>query len=530
MIRALVQLTSRKYNASLVAFLFFMVMLISTICFPAQSQAVEDLDKDEVLSYASDLLTGMVMTDGYEELFDVEVVGNNYSLGSQICAFQRTDEGLRDLNESQWPVYDEGVLVAILYTATDDAGETTFRLATEGIEKLGAVESGQSAIVVVEPGSGSCTYESASDAVAECGQTGLLRSLQVATMPSEERTGIVLKDPSYFSQPSCLKVSSDGKDSVALSEDQKHASGAVRRASGLSPQLPVPIVYQGENQPLCWAGSVSSIGWYLTTSYKSPTEISTSVKGSVVKGGDDDAVAGLRLFKYPSSTTAVSSKILKRGLTDDEIKTWIGSGVPVYAHLFVGDRRHAVVVCGWYSFGGSIAVYVMNPGPGAYQIMTKNSSGIFKLYYNSADFLWSYSTILPSRWQKPYGGTKWSYLYDTGARATKWLKDGSYWYYFDSSGYMYASSWVKDGGSWYYVNSAGVMQTGWTKVGGYWYYMNSSGVMQKGWVKLDGSWYYLRPAANTPASGPEGAMLANGTWTINGKAYKFNSSGVCLNP
>ena len=121
-------------------------------------------------------------------------------------------------------------------------------------------------------------------------------------------------------------------------------------------------------------------------------------------------------------------------------------------------------------------------------------------------------------------------MYDTGARATKWLKDGSYWYYFDSSGYMYASSWVKDGGSWYYVNSAGVMQTGWTKVGGYWYYMNSSGVMQKGWVKLDGSWYYLRPAANTPASGPEGAMLANGTWTINGKAYKFNSSGVCLNP
>ena len=47
----------------------------------------------------------------------------------------------------------------------------------------------------------------------------------------------------------------------------------------------------------------------------------------------------------------------------------------------------------------------------------------------------------------------------------------------------------------------------------------------------DGStWYYLRTAANTPASGPEGAMLAGGTWTIGGKAYRFDSSGACLNP
>lgn len=33
-----------------------------------------------------------------------------------------------------------------------------------------------------------------------------------------------------------------------------------------------------------------------------------------------------------------------------------------------------------------------------------------------------------------------------------------------------------------------------------------------------------------PASGPEGAMLAGGTWTIGGKAYRFDSSGACLNP
>lgn len=65
---------------------------------------------------------------------------------------------------------------------------------------------------------------------------------------------------------------------------------------------------------------------------------------------------------------------------------------------------------------------------------------------------------------------------------------------------------------------------------GYWYAFDSSCAMRTGWFKDGSTWYYLRTAANTPASGPEGAMLAGGTWTIGGKAYRFDSSGACLNP
>lgn len=54
--------------------------------------------------------------------------------------------------------------------------------------------------------------------------------------------------------------------------------------------------------------------------------------------------------------------------------------------------------------------------------------------------------------------------------------------------------------------------------------------MQTGWYYDGCNWYYLRPATNTPASGPQGGMLANGSWYINGKTYHFNSSGVCTNP
>ena len=82
-------------------------------------------------------------------------------------------------------------------------------------------------------------------------------------------------------------------------------------------------------------------------------------------------------------------------------------------------------------------------------------------------------------------------------------KDGSYpasrfekiadtWYYFDSSGYMYADRWLKHSdGYWYWFNNSGAMVTGWEKIGGVWYYFNRDGAMQTGWVKYYEKWYYL---------------------------------------
>ena len=131
-------------------------------------------------------------------------------------------------------------------------------------------------------------------------------------------------------------------------------------------------------------------------------------------------------------------------------------------------------------------------------------------------------------WQKPYGGSSWSYMNTNGTKTIGWRQIGG-WYYFNSSGYM-LTGWQWIGGAWYYLQDSGEAATGWHFIDGYWYAFDSSCAMRKGWFKDGSSWYYLRTATNAPGSGPEGSMLANGTWTIDGKAYRFNSSGVCLNP
>lgn len=117
-------------------------------------------------------------------------------------------------------------------------------------------------------------------------------------------------------------------------------------------------------------------------------------------------------------------------------------------------------------------------------------------------------------------GGKWYYMRSSGAMATGWIQSGGKWYYMSSSGAM-TTGWVKSGGVWYYMNSSGAMVTGWQKIGSVWYYFQSSGAMQTGWSKISGSWYYFES---------NGAMLANTSRKIGSKTYKFNSSGVCLNP
>ena len=118
-------------------------------------------------------------------------------------------------------------------------------------------------------------------------------------------------------------------------------------------------------------------------------------------------------------------------------------------------------------------------------------------------------------------GGKWYFMdKSTGAMKTGWVSDGGKWYFMNSNGAM-ATGWVKSSGKWYFMQSSGAMATGWVKSGGKWYLMQSSGAMATGWIKSGGKWYYMESS---------GAMLANTSKKINGKTYKFNSSGVCTNP
>ena len=115
--------------------------------------------------------------------------------------------------------------------------------------------------------------------------------------------------------------------------------------------------------------------------------------------------------------------------------------------------------------------------------------------------------------------------------ANDWVQLDGKWYHFSGSGAM-DTGWFKSpsSGYWFYLGEDGAARTGWQSIGGNWYVFDGNGAMYRGWYQEGSTWYYLRTAANVPSGGPEGSMLASGTWAIGGKAYRFDSSGHCLNP
>ena len=131
------------------------------------------------------------------------------------------------------------------------------------------------------------------------------------------------------------------------------------------------------------------------------------------------------------------------------------------------------------------------------------------------------------------------YLNEDGLRKTGWLKDKDKWYMLNEKGAM-LTGWYKEEVSaqsntsasnnttnntstektfnWYYLNTDGSMKTGWLLDGGKWYYLNINGTMQKGWLINSNSKYYLA----------DDGTMAIGTKTIDGKVYKFNTSGMLI--
>ncbi|MBQ9229132.1 MAG: N-acetylmuramoyl-L-alanine amidase family protein [Eubacterium sp.] len=121
-------------------------------------------------------------------------------------------------------------------------------------------------------------------------------------------------------------------------------------------------------------------------------------------------------------------------------------------------------------------------------------------------------------WQKD--GGKWYYLNTSGVMATGWAKVSGKWYYFNKSGAM-QTGWQYISGKWYYFIGSGAMKTGWMKSGSKWYYFESSGAMKIGWLKSGGKWYFFRN---------DGSMVASAYVKTSAKSYRFDASGVCLNP
>jgi glucan-binding YG repeat protein len=153
-----------------------------------------------------------------------------------------------------------------------------------------------------------------------------------------------------------------------------------------------------------------------------------------------------------------------------------------------------------------------------------------------------------------------TFYYKNGKKQTGWQQINKKWYFFNSSGVM-QTGWMKQGGKWYYLGTDGAMVTGWKQISKKWYYFKSSGEMAanewcKGyWLNKDGTWTFKTKAAWKKDSvgwwfGYSGwyaksqwqkiddkwyyfdakGHIVTGTRTIGGKTYRFNASGVCLNP
>lgn len=319
----------------------------------------------------------------------------------------------------------------------------------------------------------------------------------------------------------------------------------------------LPIVGQ-EGKGVCWAAASSAVGLKLTNTYKSALSIANTLGIGYEQGGSpSDIIRALALYTYPKSATRIGSTVSLGTLAESDIRNWLNNGLPIIANLgSLGTPSfgHSVVISGWTKspLTGQFGVKIMNPATERFELMAKDSGGSYYLdgMGDNRIYKWSRSSIVLLGWQKPYIDSTWVYMLNGGYRSVGWKNIGGAWYYFNSYGFMQSNKWISDAGKWYYLCSSGEMLTDWQQIAGVWYYLGSDGAavtgwqfignywyafdsscaMRKGWFQESGKWYYLRPAQNNPGTGPEGSMLANGSWSIGGKVYRFNSSGVCLNP
>ena len=134
--------------------------------------------------------------------------------------------------------------------------------------------------------------------------------------------------------------------------------------------------------------------------------------------------------------------------------------------------------------------------------------------------------------------TVWFYIKSGGVCTTGWKKISGKWYYFApvkraAGDYYYRFYGMSvDGvapisGTIYAFGNDGalVSKTGWfsKKSGEYtdWYYVKKGGIAVTGWKKISGKWYYFDMY---------GLMLYSTNVMLDGKVYKFDKNGVCLNP
>lgn len=511
------------------AFLLSLLLMLGLGLLPKTALANENeclyTSKEEVMAYTSSLLETVSESEDYPNTFMIpEFSVDGIMVGDPVKCYDIIDGQVVYSNADYWPILFNSEIICSVTSIDNGDGSVSFILSSGVASELNAAYYANEPCAVILSGE---TFE---DEVV----TPSDAQMTLAAYSTEDNATTTANMIEYFQQDDFTILDANATEVAytAVDESENTATFALPRPGGAS--LTVPLKQQIGGT--CWAYSVSSIGEYKTGKSINGTTICQKIKGVADAGGtDSEAARGLALFTYPGTSTPVNGEVVTGPLSNQYIYNWLSSCMPIYAHLAPtdGTSHHAVVVCECQNTSnGVFTVTVMNPGHGDYETMAKNSNDILALYYNNKYFNWSYSSVLLKGWQKPYNSTKWTYMpSNDGLPATGWLNLNSTYYFFDEIGLMYESQWHNEGSNWYYLKANGAMaKSEWELIGNYYYAFDASGAMRRGWYKEGTNWYYLRTAANTPGSGPDGSMLANGTWTINGKSYKFDSNGVCLNP
>lgn len=134
-------------------------------------------------------------------------------------------------------------------------------------------------------------------------------------------------------------------------------------------------------------------------------------------------------------------------------------------------------------------------------------------------------TTVSGQWKQGSGSNsgRWWYKHDDGTYTKNdWEYINSYWYHFDSSGWM-DTGWYQENSSTprYYLGGNGKMRTGFQTIGNYdyYFYVSSSvlGQMKVGWKTSTDDWYYFDS---------NGHMLKNQWFTFQNNKYYFGSDGI----
>lgn len=532
------------------------IALVFLSFFPqtAFADALTTPEKEEALKYSAELLRGVSLSGEQNDVLGISDLDlGSFTLSDSIPAYNINGGDILRAEEDYWLIYQNDTAIATLVSYSN-GDETLYRLTSLYASELEQIMKSKKESIVLNYENESYIYsrddilrpldtkQHSSNYVRMIKKTSDMEPLLNSFIGCDE----LKKDAVAFDRPNLSLdswVNERGQVEVPIFTTevkqetsneihsvQSNVRSSVKSATTTS-RLPVPKKQQVSGT--CWATSVSSIGEFLTSKQLTSTQICKNLGISLSSGGtDQDALNALELFVYPDSSTSIYGSRVTSALSDQQIKNWINNGVPIYAHLRYSSSTsdHAVVVCGWGQTGSNpMYIFVMNPGTGKEEVLIKPSGGIFQFFYNQKTYKWNYSSIVLTKWQKPYNANGWCYMNSNGTKVTGWKKDDGKWYYFDSNGIM-QTGWKKINGQWYYLGTDGAAVTGWKKLNGYWYAFDSNCAMRRGWFKESGSWYYLRTATNTPAGGPEGSMLTSGAWKIGTKRYIFDANGICQNP